>query len=358
MTAPFASTAAAEPSVIKFEFVPFTPDLNEPFCRLFAKEGFDRSSEYLRWGFRSVPGNGWAALARDRDREGEIIGVMAMVPTKIRAGSEIVRGFQAVDLVVDEDYRGRGVFMGLGKALLDGAESLGAAMVWGFPNESAAHAWFNRFGWLKLGPVPYMIRPLRSGFVLGRLAPAMRRVDFRLTRRPRPVAGLREVKRFDAKAGRLWQQFARSTGCALDRNADWLNWRIVDRPGAGYRTVAAYADGEMAALVTSAIVPRYGGVIHFVLEALCRGSADTRLLADVLRHEIRRAADAGADAALCWCPASAPSRGAYLRSGFVPLPEWMRPAKTYLGVKPLGPLPEVVTSDRGWYVSFLDFDVI
>lgn len=344
--------------VIVYEFVPFTAALNEPFSRLFAREGFHRSSDYLRWAHRSRAGQSWAALARDSTRGGEIIGVMALVSTQLRAGTQTHTGFQAVDLVVDPVYRGRGIFMGLGAALLDGAASLGADVVWGFPNESAAHAWFEHFHWVRLGPVPYMIRPLRSGFVLGRIVPALERINVRLAPHLRPVPGLRPVRRFGPETDRLWQAFAGGTGCAIDRGADWLNWRIFERPGTEYRTVAVFDGNEMAAFVTSATVKRHGGLILYVLEALCRGKEKNPLLTRLLQHEVANAADCGADAALCWCSATAPNRRAYLRAGFLPLPEWMRPTKTYFGVKPLRPLPQDMTSKDGWYLSLLDFDAL
>lgn len=344
--------------MIVYEFVPFTTALDEPFGRLFAREGFHRSSDYLRWAHRSNVGQGWAALARDRARNSEIIGVMALMPTQLRAGAESYRGFQAVDLVVDPIYRGRGVFMGLGAALLEGAASLGADVVWGFPNESAAHAWFERFNWVRLGPVPYMIRLLRSGFVLGRIVPLLERVNVRLAPRLRPIPGLRSVQRFGPEVDRLWQAFATGTGCAIDRGAGWLNWRIFERPDTEYRTVAVFDGKDMVAFVTSATVQRYGGLIFYVLEALCRGKERNPLLTRLLEHEVANAADLGADAALCWCSAAAPNRPAYLRAGFLPLPEWTRPTKTYFGVKPLRPLPQGMTSKNGWYLSLLDFDAL
>lgn len=342
--------------MITYEFVQFTADFDCEFGRLFSEEGFERSSDYLTWAFRSTPGQGWLAVARDDDRVGRIIGVLAAVPTPLRANECKLSAFQAVDLLIDPTYRGRGIFAALGRVLLEGIASIGGSLVWGFPNESAAHAWFERLGWIRLGPVPYMFRPLRTGFLLARIRATRNLFNLRLVSRPRPVPGLSSVNRFGPGTDRLWEAFSKSGICAIDRSAAWMNWRVFERPGANYRTVGVYEGNQILAFVTSTIAPRFGASIHHVLEALCCGPKNNRLLLRILQHEVALAAERGADGALCWCPSAAPNRGVYLRAGFVPVPQQFRPAKTYVGLKPLSAIPATITSQNAWYFSLLDFD--
>lgn len=342
---------------IRFEFVPFSRELEEPFERLFAQEGFDRPSESLNWAYCSPGRQGWAAIARDKHQDSKIVGVMAIVPMTLSTAEGPVQSYQAVDLVVDPAYRGRGLFSGMARKLLDGAAELGGALVWGFPNESAAHAWFNRFGWIRLGLAPFMVRPLRSGFALRHLAPALGRLDVPLIRVRRGKPRGRVVERFGSEADRLWKRVAPQLGCAVERDSSWLNWRLFDRPHACYRTVGAYdADDEMTAFVSSTIAPRYGSKALFMLEAL--GRDDHAPLSSLIREELAQGAADGAEIALCWCPPGAPGRKAYRKAGFLPLPARLRPTQTYHGVKPLQPLPDQLVSSSGWYVSFLDFDAI
>lgn len=344
--------------MITFEFVPFATKFDSEFARLFASEGYERTRDYLDWAFRSTPGRGWLAVARDDELDHEAVGVLAGIPTVLRIPTGKILALEAVDLVVNPDYRGRGVFTSLGKLFLEGAASAGAQVVWGFPNENAAHVWFKRLNWVRLGPVPYMVRPLRTGFFLGRIASVLKQFDFALGPKLRPVPGLRPIRRFDETADRLWESFARSGICAVHRSASWLNWRIFERPSVEYRTVAVFEADNMLAFTTSTIMARFGGLIHHVLEALCSGPENKSVLLQLLRHEIAHAARAGADASVCWCPPDALNRSVYLRAGFVPLPRIIRPAKTDLGVRPLGDLPSIITCERSWYVSLLDFDAI
>ncbi|HEY1216200.1 MAG TPA: GNAT family N-acetyltransferase [Bryobacteraceae bacterium] len=344
--------------MIAYEFVPFTADWDSDFCRLFANEGFERSPTYLEWAFRSTPGQGRLALALDKESGGQVVGVLAAIPVRLRTPNGALRAFQAVDLLVDPTYRGRGVFSSLGKTLMDGVAGLGGEVIWGFPNESAAHTWFQRLGWMSLGQVPYMLRPLRSGFFLGRVATSLRGFNLRLGPKSRSVPGMAILDRFDMSTDRLWEAFATPKMCGIERTASWLNWRIFDKPNASYRTVGVFLGNDILAFATSTMVPRFGGMIHHFVEALCSGPKNLPLLLKLVNHEIAYATEQGADASLCWCPEPAPNHPVYLRAGFLPLPGFLRPTKTDVGLRPLRHVPEMITSGKNWYFSLLDFDGI
>ena len=344
--------------MIEYELLPYAPCLDEPIARLFAADGFDRSPDYLAWIFNSPGRHGMVATARDTSEGGKIVGVLGLVPTPVQCDGKSFATHLAIDLVVDQAYRGRGIFMGLGRIALDWSAESGAPLFWGFPNQSAAHAWFNRFSWVNLGTVPLLARPLRTGFMLGRLVPGLAKIDLPLFRtRHIEVEGFREVKYFEQETDQLWHGFARRVGCCTVRNATALNWRIFERPGGGHRAVASFAQsGIMDALVCSKMVRRYGGNILFIMEAMSSNDeADERLL-HLLNHEISYAAGRGADAALCWSPMSAPNRHVYRKAGFLPVPDRLRPSKSFFGIKPASSVDRAF--NREWYISYLDLDVI
>jgi GNAT superfamily N-acetyltransferase len=345
--------------MISFDLVPFQADLEEPFARLFRQEGFDRDAPYVRWAFQSPHGRGLVARARDLEAGGKSVGILGLLPTRLCCQGKPLAAHLAIDLVVDPDYRGRGIFTGLGEIALSGAAASGSALVWGFPNQAAAHAWFGRFGWIKLGSVPLMMRPLRSGFLFGRLGLSLGRIDLPLGPvRARPVKGVRLLASFGEETDALWRSFAKRIGCCVVRDAERLNWRLVERPGAEYRTVGAFdAGGSLLALVSSKTEARLDGHFLYIMEAMSRGEAEDRILSNLLRHEVAIAAGKGVDAALCWCLPKSPNYRAYRRAGFWRVPERFRPTQSYFGVKPLGDVPHEALSD-GWYVSFLDLDTL
>jgi GNAT superfamily N-acetyltransferase len=344
--------------VIDYSLVALDEEVDQAFLRLFPGDEADKSSERLRWRYNDGPhGPGRIAIARDRDNGGRIVGLIGLIALRLRTGKNAMISFQAVDVVVDPDYRGKGVFAGMGQVALDGAAAMGKQLVWGFPNENAAPAWFGRFGWTRFGTVPFMIRPLRSGYFLRRLSERMGRLDVPLAAsRSRSDEDVREVTELGPEFDRLWRNF-RLYGPAVDRDARWLRWRLFDRPESRYRVVVtADGDQQIDAMVASVILQRHGGRICYIMEAM---GDDTARLARLIRHEVSLAAGKGADAALCWCQPKSPNRRSYRRAGFLPLPDRLRPVTMHFGAKPL---PDGIASDiadgASWYLSYLDSDTI
>ena len=346
--------------MLEFSFEPPSAEIDAAYVRLFGEDGPDQWGDRLKWRFeRSPAGAGWFAVARDTAASGQVIGLIGLIAQTFQAGERRLRCFQVVDVIVDPAYRGRGVFASLGKVLLDGAAREGACMAWGFPNDNAAPAWFGRFSWLRFGTVPFLVRPLHSGYFLRRLAAPLGRADVRLIGKVEKLDGLRPIERFGAETDELWRAFGSGLECAAVRDSRWLNWRFVDRPQSDYRSVGL-DDGErrLRALVTSCVLDKHGGRIFYVMEAFAR-PGEERALAALLRHELAEAADRGADAALAWCPSKAPNRSAYRRAGFLPLPERLRPVRIHFGAKPLGrDLPSAAREGERWYVSYFDSDTV
>jgi len=342
--------------MIDYSFEQLSVEIEDAIARLFPDDAQEKSPARLRWRFRDNPhGAGWFAVARN---SGRIVGMIGLSATRICSGSEAVAAYQVVDVIVDPESRGQGLFKGLGRTVLEGAAAVGARMVWGFPNDQAAPGWFGRFGWLRFGTAPFIVRPLRSGYFLGRLAPPLARLDVPLARAPRgSLAAIDEVERFTESFNKL--AAGERYPCSVGRDAAMLNWRLCDRPDSHYRKVALLgADGEPAALVVSCVLNKHDGRIFYVMEALAAPGAEASLVR-LLGHEICRAAAAGADAALAWCPRGAANRAAYRRSGFLFLPDRLRPITIHFGAKPLSDdLPAAVLEGKNWYLSYLDSDTV
>ena len=343
--------------MIDYSLAVLDEEIEAAFVRLFPDDAADKSAARLRWRYHGSPhGPGRIAIARDKAKGGRIVGLIGLIALRLRTAQGQLQSFQAVDVVVDPDYRGHGVFSGLGKVAIEGAAELGKDVLWGFPNENAAPAWFGRFSWLRFGTVPFMVRPLRTGYFLGRFSNALRRIDL-------PIAipqtesdpSVREIRDFGPEIERLWQRFA-PPGPGVDREALWLRWRLIDRPAADYRIAVTEKGGEVTAMVTSVLLDRHGGRILYILEAM---GTETGQLARLLKHEVSLAAGRGADAALCWCPPCAPNRRAYRRAGFFHLPDRLRPVTMHFGARPLREgSPATISDGAGWYLSYLDSDTI
>lgn len=343
---------------LTYSFERLSPEIEQAFARLFPPED-GKTDKLLRWRFEKSPaGRGWIAVARDPKAGDAIVGTVAASSTDLVVWGAHLNAYQAVDLIVNPAYRGRGIFAGLAKTLLEGAEVEGAGIVWGFPNDNAAHGWFNRFGWLRFGTAPFMIRPIRTGYFLGRIARPLHKVNLRIVGK---VAGNEPeiVKRFGDEFDRFWAACEPRLGCTVARGADALNWRFVDKPDARYRNVVVRgADGEIDAFVSTCILDKHDGRILYVMEALARPDSDGAL-SKLLRFEVARAADEGADVALTWCSPDAVPRRSLRGAGFRPFPDTLRPVRIHFGAKLLHDgLPAAVADGKRWYVSYFDSDTV
>jgi GNAT superfamily N-acetyltransferase len=343
-------------TAIHYAVEPFEPEIVEAYRRMFPESADHKGLAVLRWRFEESPhGPGLFAVARDN---GRIIGMIALVATKLRVGAELHLAYQAIDTVVDPAYRGRGVFVGLGQAAQDSANH-GGRVLWGFPNANAAPGWFGRLGWRNFGTVPFLVRPLRSGYALRKLLPFLGRIDLPLIGQARPSGDQREIVRFDDQAGSLWNAARAGGVVGVERDAAWLNWRLMDKPAAHYRSVGVYdSKGRLEGFVSTCILAKHSGRICYVMEAMSPVEKPASVGA-LLRDELARAAQLGAEIALAWCPANAPGREGYRRAGFLSLPDRLRPIEIHFGARAVVPeAAPAVESGSNWFISYLDSDTV
>ena len=328
--------------------------IEEAYWALFPGDP-DKSPELLDWRVRKNPhGPTRFAVA---SRGTGIVGMIALIPTRLCCGSEEVLGYQAVDTVVDPSCRGRGLFVKMGQAAQD-PNALGGRVLWGFPNASAAAGWYGRLGWTNFGSVPLLMRPLRSSFLFGRLHERLRSIDFPLVRGRATVSTVYDdAAQLSADFDRLWRRVGPQYGIAVDRAGAWMRWRLADKPGADYRCVGRKSDGgDLEALVATKIADKHGARLCYVMEAIS-APEHTSSLAELLSSELSRAAHQGAEAALAWCPKRAPNYRAYRKAGFIRVPPKLRPIEINFGARALvQEAAAFAAPDAPWYVSFLDSD--
>ena len=332
----------------------FDESVRKGYLRLFAGDP-DKSSELLNWRSRANPhGETKFAVASEGD---EVVGMIALIPTLLRGPTGDCLGYQAVDTAVDPAYRGQGLFVKMGAVAQD-PSMLGGDVLWGFPNANAAPGWYGRLGWMNFGAVPLLMRPLRSGFLFGRLHSKLGSIDFPLIRNHKVEANrYTDGAPLAADFDQLWRQAAPGFGIAVDRSGAWMRWRLLDKPGEDYRCVGFKSDdGTLSSFVATKVAYKHGGRLCYVMEALCLPKK-TRDLSRMLLAELALAARDGAEAALDWCPKHAPNYVAYRRAGFVPVPPRLRPIEINFGARALRPeSAAAAAADDAWYVSFLDSD--
>lgn len=336
------------------------PDDLERFRRCFDANGSPKRPEVVRWQYAENPtGELFVDLAVAPS--GELAAIYATLPVRVRIAGEVRLAVQSVDTITDQAYRGKGLFLTLAKRTYERAAEAGAALVYGFPNGSSAHGFFERLAWRPLDPVPFLVRPLRTRYLAERFKlsgvpdlPLFARVDLlgRLGRYP-----VEPVTSFDDRFTELWHAAAGARWHGVERDARYLQWRLA-KPGEAYTTNAVVTRSGLAAYASHCVKAKHGGQIGYLMEHLARPS-QTRALASLLSRALADMTARGADVALAWCLPHAPAYRALLACGFVPFPTRYRPIELHAGVRAFAPELAATLSDRArWYLSYLDSDTV
>jgi hypothetical protein len=331
------------------------------FKDCFARNGTARRLDALRWQYVDNPTQ--ELLVNFAVSEDRVAAIYAVQPAFARVREARMLAAQSVDTLVDADFRGRRLFTTMAEAVYQRVHEGDGAFVYGFPNANSAPGFFRKLGWVSLDPVPFLVRPLRTEFLasklpIGRwssLVPDMRLPIGR--RKLNAAQELRPVTELGPDLDELWERFASDVVVAVDRSADYMRWRLT-KPGESYECLGVYEAGQLVAFCAYTTVDKHGGRVGYVVELLHDPGRDD-VGAGLLAECLRRMASSGADAVLAWCFRHSPNAKAYSRTGFLPLPEKLRPIELHVGVRPLGDsLSEVLGQRQNWYISYCDSDTV
>ncbi len=337
------------------------------FKATFDRNGSKRTLKHLRWQYLENPtGKLYVQLAIPANDEARAAAIYSVMPVTLRISGREGLGAQSLDTLTDVEFRGQGLFVKLAQVVFARCEEEGLACIYGFPNGNSAPGFFNRLGWARLDPVPFLVKPLKANYFLRKAKPLAslvsklpplplafpRRASLPRSQEIRPVTG------FDASYDGLWERFAQGVGAAVHRGSKYLEWRLVKKPDFRYRMLALHEHGQLIAFVAFDVQEKHGGRIGYVLELLHEpGRAEDA--GRLLQEAIAEMASDGVEVVLAWCLDHSANRGAYRQQGFMPLPERVRPIELHVGVRPLAARAEAnLGNRRNWYLSYLDSDTV
>ncbi len=323
------------------------------FAECFARNGNPKDLRHLRWQFRDAPVRR-TYIDVAQEPEGRIGAIYAVFPVRVEVGGRQMIGVQSLDTLTDEAHRGKGLFTKLAARTYGRCEEDGVAFVYGFPNGSSAHGFYEKLGWTRLDPVPFLVRPLRASYLLRRARVPERwlsRIPDLGLGRPR-VARLRSdeeiavVVGIDPAMAELWDRFSADIPIAVRRDTEYLEWRLA-RPRGGYKLLVYRREGKLLGWTAITAHDKHGGRVGYVMELLHDPAepAVGEALASAALDELRAS---GAEVALAWCLDHSPNRGAYRSAGFFPLPDRLRPIELHFGVRARArPTPRSATGTTG-----------
>ncbi len=211
-------------------------------ARAHGRDARQASPDWLRWLADNPEHNEDELQAWICRRDGAIVGSQGGVPFRLKEGQRVLSASWAVDLMVEPEWRLRGVGPVLSEALTGANELVAALSI-----STAAYRAFLRSGWRDLGDVPNYIRPRdvewsvrKAGLQGGRAvaARALARPALALTRLGSGLVArvmgteLRLVRRFDQRVDQVWAAAAARYAVMAVRNYRTLAWRFDAIPEA------------------------------------------------------------------------------------------------------------------------------
>ena len=316
-----------------------------------------------RWQYEDLPGGQAAVYLAMFD--GEIHGYYH-VP--FYAGH--VRGractFAAVqDVAVSEAMRGQGVFRRLAQYANEDLERH-ADLVITFPNERSIHTFEKYNDYATLTTLDAYLLPLRSAkviqakrrmagleHVLGAIGDTV--VRLRSVRRP---AGLQieQLPRATAQLAGLFERHAETWSTGVHRSAEYLRWRVFDKPGGPYSVLVSRQGDSLTAAAIFREDHILGCDALVLLDFAFLPDRQGHLLA-LVQHVKRNAADHFTrDPALIFVAGNSRTLGELRRIGFVKVPAALNPRPLKLLVRDVrtGTMP---MNPADWHVTLTDWDV-
>jgi hypothetical protein len=291
----------------------YEPGDEEQILRLFRKVfGRERSLAHWQWKYRDNPEGAQMCLAVTD--AGEIVGQYVGIPVRAIVDGRTLTFSQAVDSMVDADYRRGlkkpGVFASL---FMRFAEEYGGqdrvTILWGYTTPEALRVGQRLLGYVALHQVMKLVRSVEGS---PHLTPWQQ-----MTELWRHIwCPIRQVSRFDGRVDRLWRRCQRELRVATIRDARYLDWRYADCPDVKYQLLMA--GGTFGGPIQGIAVLRLGWMdqpvaclVDWLVPSAARGVAD-RLLGRCFEE----AELAGLKELHAWLPPSSPWHRFLLDRGF------------------------------------------
>lgn len=210
--------------------------LNIVFNTQFSPKWWNWKYKFNPAGFWGEQGDIWVAENKDK-----IVGYYAVIPEKIKFGSETITVAQSVDTATHPDYRRMGIFATLAKKVYAEVQDR-YRFLFGFSSEMA-YKGFLKLGW-KDFPITEFVKVLNYDHILrknldnnflvwsGKTALKMLCAvkylssTLLLKRYVGSSAEIRKEDRFPDEIDDFWKQVRSENEVILERTSTFLNWRF------------------------------------------------------------------------------------------------------------------------------------
>lgn len=331
------------------------------------KKAFDRNNspkqlDKLEWmHFQNTVNTPLISITYSKNEE--VASIYAVMPIYFMLGNSSVKACQSLDTLTDIDHRGKGLFVKSADAVYKNAKINEYVLVYGFPNGNSVHGFTKKLNWKLLDPVPFLFKPLKTGYFFKKILGSKigNFLNFNLATKKRIEFGQNEkispIGIFSEDVNILWNEFSAKIGVCVQRNADYLNWRFVDKPNENYKRYGLYREDKLLGFIVYANKSKHSGNIGYIMELIVlpnETEAGKKLLQLALNDFIK----SKVDVILSWCFHFSPNFMIYKQKGFYDLPERLRPIELHFGYLNLNANEEVLSKRENWYLSYADSDTV
>jgi hypothetical protein len=331
------------------------------------KKAFDNNNspkyiEKLEWMHFHNPVN-TPLVSITYGKGGEVASIYAVMPIFFKIENSLVKACQSLDTLTDINHRGKGLFVESANNVYKSASESDYKLVYGFPNGSSVHGFIKKLNWKLLDPVPFLFKPLKSGYflkkILGNSIGSLLNFNISSTKK----IGLSkseeiiEIKRFSKDSDVLWESFSSLFKVSINRNSDYLNWRFVEKPDENYKRYGFYRNGKLLGFIVFINKDKHSGNIGYIMELIVlpnEAEVGKKLLQWALNDFIKNKVDV----ILSWCFQHSPNFQIFKSKRFFDLPEKLKPIELHFGYANFNADEGIVCKRENWYLSYADSDTV
>ena len=332
------------------------------FKELFDSNNSDRTIEHLKWQYIDSYNNSNRFVLAGMSDSQKLSGVYAIFQNRFVCDGKEIVGSQSLDTLVAPESRGQGLFNKFATEVYKVAAEKKVGFVYGFPNGNSAHGFFNKLNWKNLDPLPFLILPISSRYVLSKI-PLINKFskfipNFKFSKK------LKSNKKFifkynisiDKEYDELWFELSNKIDVGINRESKYIHWRLA-RPAEKYNNIAVYNnDNKLIGICFYTLKEKHGGFIGYIMDLLYLEEDAGGVLLNLVVQELRKN---GCDAILAWNFEHSFNHIAYKKNGFLNLPEKLRPIELHFGVRAFNSeLSSVLENRESWYLSYFDSDTV
>lgn len=338
----------------------------EKYQLCFSENGSEKSMELLKWFHqKNLPGLQVIYYAIQKGSN-QIAAIYTYLPVKLLCMGRIVTAMQSFDTLTDYRHRSKRLFVKLASRLEKEESIKDNELVFGFPNENSMKGFVNKLGFTYFGEVPFLIKPMRISYLVRKLLKKkisnISEVNLQITspKESRLTAGssIKMINKFGEDYDRLWEKIARNINIATNRNARYMNWRYIDKPGECYLRYGFYEDETLKGIVIFTLKNKHDGKIGYLMEILFDPEYEKAGIV-LLQFCCRTLKKNKADLVLAWCFPHSFNYFCHRKTGFYKFPEKLRPQKLGIIAKTLNSHHSSdIYNIKNWYFSYSDSDTV